>query len=80
MLLAQPDVGLLQSPGGDQGIDLIALNAVQFLNGALDLPLVRTDVHNEYKSVAVLDQLHTALSGEGVFNEAVLIKRVLLGC
>mmetsp|Transcript_22217 Transcript_22217/g.44962 ORF Transcript_22217/g.44962 Transcript_22217/m.44962 type:complete len:203 (-) Transcript_22217:58-666(-) len=78
-VLAQSHVALLEPPGCNKSVDLVALNVVQVLNGRLDLALVGLDVHNEDEGVGVFDELHGGLGGEGVLDDRVLVQRVLLG-
>lgn len=57
-VLAEANVALLQPPGGDEGVDLVALNLVEVLHCLLDLALVGLDVDDEDEGVAVLNELH----------------------
>lgn len=56
----------------DEGVDILALDVVQRLDGVLDLPLVRLHIHDEHKGVVVLDLLHRALRRQREFDDSVL--------
>lgn len=75
VVFRQLHVALLQSSWGDESVDLLALDFVQFLDGGLDLALIGLDIHNKHESVTVLDKFHGGFSGEGVFDNAVFIHR-----
>mmetsp|Transcript_5774 Transcript_5774/g.10230 ORF Transcript_5774/g.10230 Transcript_5774/m.10230 type:complete len:134 (+) Transcript_5774:283-684(+) len=77
-ILAQPNIALLQSTWGDESIDLLTLNVIEFLNRSLDLTFVCLDIDNENKGVAILNQLHRRFSGQGVFDNRVLVQSILL--
>ena len=79
VVLAESDVALLESPWGDQCVDLFAFNVVQFSDSILDLSLVGLDVHNEDQRIAVFDQFHGGFCCEGVFDNGVLVQSALLG-
>jgi hypothetical protein len=74
IILAQSHVALLQSPWGNQSIDLFAFNVVQIPHGSLDLTLVGLDVHDKYKGVGVFNELHRRLGCEGVLDDGVLVE------
>ena len=78
-ILGKTDVGLLESTGGDEGVDLVTLDAVEVLDGGLDLSLVGLDVDDEHEGVGVLDELHGRFGGEGVLDDGELVEGVLLG-
>ena len=78
-ILGKADVGLLESTGGDEGVDLVTLDAVEVLDGGLDLSLVGLDVDDEDESIGVLDELHGRFGGEGVLDDGELVEGVLLG-
>jgi hypothetical protein len=52
----------------DQGINLLGLNVVHFLDGVLDLLLISPDVDNKHQSVIVFDLLHGRLRGERILE------------
>lgn len=58
VVLAQPDIALLQSTRSDQSINLFAFNVVQIPDSGLDLSLVGLDVNNKYESIGIFDKLH----------------------
>lgn len=68
LITSQLNVGLLLSLGGDQSVDLLDLDSVQGLDGLLDLLLVGLLLHDENKSVVVLDGLDGGLSAEWVVD------------
>ena len=78
-ILGKADVGLLESAGRDEGVDLVTLDAVEVLDGGLDLSLVGLDVDDEDEGVGVLDELHGRFGGEGVLDDGELVEGVLLG-
>ena len=79
MVLAELDVSLLSSLGGDKSVDSVSLDGIKLLYSILDLTLVALDVNNEDKGVGILDQLHGGLSGQGVLDDRELVKDILLG-
>ena len=78
-ILGKADVGLLESAGGDEGVDLVALDAVEVLDGGLDLSLVGLDVDDEDEGVGVLDELHGGFGRQRVLDDGELVEGVLLG-
>ena len=72
-------VRLLEAAGGDEGVDLVGLDAVEVLDGGLDLSLVGLDVDDEDQSVRILDEFHGRFGGEGVLDDGELVEGVLLG-
>lgn len=74
VILAQSHIALLQSPRGNQGIDLLAFDIVQIPNSRLDLTLVGLNVDNENKRVGVFDKLHRRLGRKRVLDDRVLVQ------
>ena len=60
------------------GIDLLAFNVVKLSDGSFDLALVGLDVNNKNKRVAIFDQFHRGLGGEGVLDHGESVKSALL--
>jgi hypothetical protein len=79
MVLAELNVSLLSSLGGDKSVDSVSLDGIKLLNSVLDLTLVALNVNNENKGVGILNQLHGRLSGQGVLDNRELVKSILLG-
>ena len=78
-VLGKMDVGLLESTGSDEGVDLVTFDAVEVLDGGLDLSLVGLDVDDEDEGVGVLDELHGGFGRQGVLDDGELVEGVLLG-
>ena len=57
-ILAKTNITLLQTPGSNKSVYLLALNLVKILHCLLDLTLISFDVHNENEGIAILDKLH----------------------
>jgi hypothetical protein len=58
----------------DQGINLLGLNVVHFLDGVLDLLLISPDVDNKHQSVIVFDLLHGRLRGERILEHLIMVQ------
>ena len=58
IILAQPDVTLLQTSRSDQCVNLFAFDIVKSFDGGLDLTFVGLNINNKNKSVAILDKFH----------------------
>jgi len=58
----------------DQGINLLGLNVVHFLDGVLDLLLISPDVDNKYQSVIIFDLLHGRLRGERILEHLIMVQ------
>ena len=79
VILAESDVSLLQSLGGDKSVYSVSFNSIKLLDGILDLTLVALNVNNENKGIGVLDQLHGRFGGQRILDDRVLVQDVLLG-
>lgn len=58
----------------DKSIDFLGLDVIHFLDCILDLSLVSTNVNDENKGVVIFNLLHCRFSGEGIFQNLVMIK------
>ena len=80
VVFAESHVALLQASRSDQSVDLFTFNVVKLFYCRLDLSLVCLDIHNEDKSVAILNQLHGRLGGQGVLDNGMIVDGILFGC
>jgi len=62
----------------DECINLDGIDIVEFLQSLLDLSLVRLNVDDEYKSIILLNLLHSTLGVERVDDNLVLIETGLV--
>lgn len=62
----------------DQCVDLDCVHVVELLQRLLDLPLVRSDIHDEHQCVVLLNLLHRALGVEGMDDDLASIETWLL--
>ena len=62
----------------DECVDLDGIDIVEFLQSLLDLSLVGLDVDDEYKSIVLLNLLHSTLGVERVDDDLVLIETGLV--
>ena len=72
------DVGLLETVGSVEGVDLGDLEVVEVLAGLLDQWFVGSSVDDEHEGVVVLNGLDGALGGQGVLDDGVLVPGLLL--
>ena len=77
LVAGEGNVGLLLASGGVEGVDLLDLELVQRLASLLDHFLVGSFVHNEYKSVVVLNGLDGGLTAQGVLDHSELVEGVV---
>ena len=69
LITCQFNIGLLQSLGSDESVDLLNLDPVKSLDGLLDLSLVGLFLDYENESVVVLDGLDGGLGAEWVLHD-----------
>jgi len=67
-------VCLLLAVRADESPDLHNLTIVPLLNSALDLVLVGTDVHDQYKCVGIFNLLDCALGGKRLLDDSPVVK------
>ena len=77
MVTGESNVSLLLASWGVEGVDLLNLELVKLLAGLLDHSFVGLFVHNEYKSVVVLNGLDGRLAAEWVLDHSELIESVV---
>ena len=77
MVAGEGNVGLLFSSGSVEGVDLSNLELVELLAGLLDHFLVGSFVHDEYKSVVVLNGLDCRFAAQGVLDDSELVESVV---
>ena len=78
LITCQFNVGLLQSLGSDESVDLLNLDPVKSLDGLLDLSLVGLFLDYENESVVVLDGLDGRLGAEWVLHDIESVVGLLL--
>jgi len=78
LVLVDANVSLLLSLGGDEGVDFLDVDFVDFFASSLDHFLVGLLVDDEDEGVVVLDVLDGGLRAQGVLDHGELIEGVLL--
>ena len=74
LVRGEGDVGLLLTSWGDEGVNLLDLDAVELGAGLLDHDLGGSLVNDENKGVAVLDGLDGRLGAEWVLDHGEFIE------
>ena len=77
MVAGEGNVSLLLSSWGVEGVDLSDLDFVECLASLLDHFLASSLVHDEYKSVVVLNCLDGGLTAQWVLDNSELVEGVV---
>ena len=78
VVFAQSYVALLQSPGSDEGIDLLAFDVVKLSDSSFNLTLVWLNVDNKNKRVAIFNKFHRRFGSERVLDHGERVEPSLL--
>ena len=82
---------LLEAESRDDGVDVLALDVVELVDGVADLSLVGAEIHEESEDVLrlkrethadeaiYLDFLHSRLRNDGLLDDGVNVHLVVLG-
>ena len=77
LVASKGNVSLLLTSGGVEGVDLSNLELVERLASLLDHFLVGSFVHDEYKSVVVLNGLDGRFAAKWVLDDSELVEGVV---
>lgn len=78
MVSGQSDVSLLGTVRSDQGVNVLNIDFIQFLNSSLDLVLVGLDGNLQNQGVTVLNLLDGSLRGNWRLNNLVSVQSVVV--